>query len=335
MSKEFVFTSKIAPYIESFLREKEQKGFLKRDGLKWIMLEFDKFYNEYNIRDSYIKQETIVEWKNSRSNDSERSLYIKISAWNQLAKYMCSLGVECYIPRLPKNGGKNRYLPYVFTHKEMEEIFSTSSQIKIWKKDPRIMVFVVPALIRLLYSTGIRISEALEIKNEDIDFEKRCIRIIGEKNNTERLSAINDSLLLVLKQYKEFRDCIRVENILLPNHHFFITQLGKKCCVNRIRDWFNEILKFLGIKQKTGGNPPRLHDLRHTAAVHALIKMVKNDIDIYCALPIISAFLGHVNVRSTEMYVRMTAEAFPELINMEKLAAQIFPTVESLNIESI
>ncbi|UKB78346.1 tyrosine-type recombinase/integrase [Chryseobacterium sp. MEBOG07] len=331
MNKKFVFTSKLSPYIEGLLREKEHKGLLKRNGFKWIMLEFDKFYVENNIQNVYIKQEIIAKWRNTRVNDSSRTIYNKLSAWRQLARYMCSIGIESYVVRLPKNGAKNLYKPYIFTHHEMDKIFSVSDQLRIRVRNAQVIMFVIPALIRLLYSTGIRIGEALEIRNKDIDFEKKCIRIKGAKNYTERLAAINDSLLLVLQQFKKFRDRIPIDNILLPDHYFFISHLGKKCNDETTRKWFYEILRFCGIGQQTGGNSPRLHDLRHTAAVHGLMKMIENNTDIYCALPVISNFLGHKKVSSTEVYVRLTKEAFPHIINPQMMVSSVFPKINLLN----
>jgi integrase len=62
------------------------------------------------------------------------------------------------------------------------------------------------------------------------------------------------------------------------------------------------------------GHGPRLHDLRHTNAVHALNGWVKADKDVYSLLPILSKFLGHEHIRSTEKYLRLTAEVFPDII---------------------
>lgn len=59
MACNIVYKSKLAPYIKGFLSEKEQKGLLASDRLRWVMHEFDKFYIEYGIEDVYIKEETI------------------------------------------------------------------------------------------------------------------------------------------------------------------------------------------------------------------------------------------------------------------------------------
>jgi len=76
---------------------------------------------------------------------------------------------------------------------------------------------------------------------------------------------------------------------------------------------FREILWESGISHGGKGTGPRLHDLRHTYAVHSLKRVVERGIDVYCVLPILSTYLGHTSVEATSRYVRLTADAFPEI----------------------
>ena len=335
MSENFIYKSKFAPYIEGLLKEKEQKGRLKSAAFKYAMLEFDRFFLEHNIIDLHIKKNVITTWRGARINDSESCLYHKYVAWSQLCKYMCSLGIECYIPQMPRKGCRNDHIPYIYTHEEIQTIFSTCDRLRIIKNQNRTPMFVMPALCRLLYSTGMRISEALAIKNEDIDFENRIIYINKSKNNQQRLAAINESLLLVLKRYGDFRNEIPINEVYLPERNFFVTQLGRPCRYENILDWFHQILYHSNIPKQSCRIRPRIHDLRHTAAVHALEKLVKNGSDIYCALPLLSAFLGHKNISSTETYVRLTQEMFPDLIKMEDGTSNVFPQIQFTKIEDI
>lgn len=322
MDKKFVYTSKLAPYIKGFLKERDLKGY-NSSTIKWYFLEIDKFCNDYNILDHYIKEDIINKWASTRTNDSDPSLYKKYNAWN----YMRDLGIDCYVPVPYRKGTKNNYIPYIFTHEEIQTIFLLSNSLKISYQYSQTMIFTMPAILRLLYSAGLRIGEALAIKNKDINFEKRIIVINDSKNNTQRLAAINDSLLPVLLQYKEFRNKNPIEKILLPESPFFVTQRGKSCLRESVRHWFYDILNRAGISSKLGGNPPRIHDLRHTAAVHSLANMVRNNIDVYCALPMISVFLGHSDPKSTNNYVRLTNEMFPEIIQLEHPTSLIFPQI--------
>lgn len=244
---------------------------------------------------------------------------------------MCALGIDCYIPRLPKKGRRNQYVPCIFTHQEIQKIFFTADKLKVHHLPHRSPLFVIPAICRLLYSTGIRVGEALSIKNKDIDFEKRVIYINGLKNNLQRLAVINETLLAVLLQYKGFRDKIPINNILLPDHPFFINQLGRPCTKNSIGIWMSKVFRYSGIVKTAGRNSPRVHDFRHTSAVHSLTQLVKNDVGIYCALPMISTFLGHKSIRSTEMYVRLTHEMYPEVLKVDSATLSLFTEMKFNN----
>jgi len=73
----------------------------------------------------------------------------------------------------------------------------------------------------------------------------------------------------------------------------------------------------------------RLDLLRHTFAVHSLMKMTKSGYDLYYTLPILSTYMGHKSIGATEQYVRLTEEMYPELLNDErKLCAYVFPGIK-------
>lgn len=92
---------------------------------------------------------------------------------------------------------------------------------------------------------------------------------------------------------------------------------------------FRELLWMAGISHGGKGKGPRLHDLRHTFCVHTLAHQVREGVDLYCALPVLSAYLGHTSVAATQHYLRLTAEAYPDLIqSVSNVCAYIFPEVE-------
>jgi integrase/recombinase XerD len=71
---------------------------------------------------------------------------------------------------------------------------------------------------------------------------------------------------------------------------------------------------------------PRVHDLRHTFAVTSLANMAESGIDLYVSLPVLSTYLGHQSLESTNQYVRLTKHIYPHLINDVNLICQdVFP----------
>jgi len=101
MSEQFKYKSVFAPYFDSFLKMKDIMGY-GLNKFRWIFLELDRFFFETGVTDAYITSEQIAAWSKTRVNDKARTLYDKYSVLSQFCRYMCHLGQECYIPRLPR-----------------------------------------------------------------------------------------------------------------------------------------------------------------------------------------------------------------------------------------
>tara|TARA_R110002072_G_scaffold74469_6_gene176452 strand:- start:2917 stop:3489 length:573 start_codon:yes stop_codon:yes gene_type:complete len=184
---------------------------------------------------------------------------------------------------------------------------------------------MIPALFRLLYGTGLRINEALSILDGDINLESNYLVIRNSKNNQERLIPISGSLSAVCREYVKYRDMMPVSR---ENGYFFISLNGNKCKSGVVYGWFRKILVRAGIPYAGGHQGPRIHDLRHTFAVHSLAKMAESGLDLYCALPYLSTYLGHQSIRATNGYVRLTAEMYPGLLkNIDTVCLNVFPKI--------
>jgi len=329
MSEPFNYNSIFAPYMVGFIKMKQDLGY-NMLRTKWILLEYDKFFVGIGVKDLNITGELIDQWRKTRINDGQRTIYTKYSVWSQFCKYMCNLGHECYIPRLPKGVSKNCFTPYIFSHQQMEDIFRACDSLRLHDKHMSTIIFITPAVVRLMYGTGIRVSEALSLKNGDIDFENHCILIRKTKNGEQRLAPLLDTLQQVLEEYIANRNRMPLLKVLDPKGYFFISPSGTFCRAGSVYCWFRKILANSGIQHIGNHQGPRVHDLRHTFAVHSLTKMAKSGHDLYYTLPILSTYMGHKSIGATEQYVRLTAEMYPELLNDErKLCSFVFPEIKT------
>lgn len=296
---------------------------------KWILYEIDRFLQESNILEPIITRELVQQWRKTRINDALSTIYNKYSIIVQLARFMSRQGQECYIPRLPEQSrSKCNFTPYIFTLDQIDRILHLSDRLRMYDRHMNNTIFCVPAVLRLLYSTGLRISEALSIKNEDVKFDKRYILIRKTKNGCERIVPINDSLFEVLQQYNSYRDKIPVKNVSSPNSFFFIKSDGKYCNAQSVYKWFRQLQTECGIPYAGNHHGPRVHDLRHTFAVHSMVQLAHEGQDLYSSLLIISACLGHKSLFATEQYVRLTSEMYPELISQcSTINAFMYPKI--------
>ena len=332
MSKQSEYRSVFAPYFDSFLKMKDTLGY-GLNKFRSTFLEFDRFFVEAGVTDAYITSKQIATWRLSRVNDKARTLYDKYSVLSQFCRYMCHLGHECYIPRLPKQKELD-FIPYVFTHEQMERIFRECDRLTMQFANMNSALFAIPALIRFLYSTGVRIGEALSIKNVDVDYSRHRIIIRETKNKMQRMVPVNSSLEEVMKQYETYRNRMPIEGLTDKESFFFVSAIGKPFTKSTAYSWFKKVLRQCGIPHIGKQQGPRVHDIRHTSAVHSFEKMVKSGVDIYCALPILSTFLGHKTIKGTEKYVRMVREIYPDIIEMENpVTSFVFPNKPEIDID--
>lgn len=313
MNKTFVYSSIFAPYIELFIHEKELQGY-KMTQLKWILLEFDRFMEQIKKDNLFISSADIRKWIATRTNDKPTTLYQKHSAIANFCRFMSLLGYECYIPTLPRNRRSN-YSPTIFTHEQVSAIFKVCDKMVMKEHHANSIMIIMPSLLRLLYSTGIRISEALSILNKDVLFERKAIVLNNTKNGYQRLAPINDSLEGVLRQYISYRSRIPFSGTSHPQAHFFVSTSGKPCSRRTALTYFHRIIHQCGIPRCSNQRGPMIHEIRHTSAVHALVKLTQSGQDVYTSLPLLAAFLGHKKVLDSENYIRLTQEMYPDLMH--------------------
>jgi integrase len=308
---------------------KETMGFGLRK-FKEILKEFDRFFIMENVTELFITQPLIAKWRTTRVNDSNRTVYDKYSVISQFSRYMTHLGYPCYAPRLPKRNFGN-YVPYVFTHEQMRCIFLACDSMIMPSSNMDSKLFAIPAVLRLLYSVGMRVSEAVSLMNNDVDFKHNRIVVRKTKNQQQRLIPLNPSMLQVLCQYRDARNRLPLQDIDSPDGIFFISPSGKALNKGNVYMWFRKVLKKCGIPHVGKNHGPRVHDLRHTCAVHSLMNQVKTGYDIYNVLPVLSVFLGHKSLAGTERYVRLTQEMYPDIIKLEQsISSFVFPSLPQI-----
>lgn len=324
------FKSSLGKYFQVYYDEQVALCLSVSDKLMRLHV-FDNYLFKKYKSPIFLSETVVNEMLDYLVNEEKRDRYRYTSTFAMFAKYLVRLGIPCYIPsvgRMPKSN----YLSYIYSHEEINKIFIAADSLRNKKHHNKSMLFIMPVLIRLLYSTAIRLGEALSLQNKDVDFEHHTITLNNTKNGSQRIAPINTSMEKVLRQYIAYRNKLQVKNISAPDSPFFVNLLGQPCTNHAVLTRFVEILHIAGIEYKGNHLGPRIHDLRHTACVHTMIKMSKEGKDIYCTLPNIAAYMGHKNYSSTNKYLRLSKEMFPDIISIsyhlgESLDATIYKNV--------
>jgi integrase/recombinase XerD len=165
---------------------------------------------------------------------------------------------------------------------------------------PTIVTKTLHCLYGLLSVTGLRISEALKLTCQDIDFDSGVLTINHSKFGKSRLVPLQASSVKMLRDYQHTR-----QSAIGNRHvvHWFINQYGKPIGYDSVRYHFRKIFQVMGHQPQPGRANPRLHDLRHYFAVSTITRWYEDGADVHAKLPILSAYLGHVETRDTYWYI--------------------------------
>jgi integrase len=318
MSK-YQYNGIYARFLENYISFKKNIGY-KADSIAVMCFLFDKFTIHEGETVVGITKELAAQWIHKRANEAERTMYARVSFINQFSAFLTDNGFpSCQIP-MPVHYRRADYVPFIFTSKQLHLMFAICDNFHI-NTNMNCTVVILPALIRFLYGTGVRINEALAIKAKDVDLENNTCIVRDSKNGKDRMIPFSESLSAVCKQYRE-----SVSNAAHLSDYFFIKRNGRRCVCAVVYKWFRRMLCEASIPHGGKGHGPRLHDMRHTFSVHALVKMSESGLDLYYSLPVLSAYLGHQSMEATDKYVRLTSNMYPQLIHdTNNICSYIFP----------
>ncbi len=267
---------------------------------------FDKFCLEHYPQETQLKREIVMHWAELRPQEHVNNLIRRITPIRQLAKYMHSIGVDAYvIPRgIPAKG--IRYIPHIYTNKELTAFFASIDRCKYVNNTPA-RHLVVPVIFRVLYCCGLRSSEATGLKVKDVDLEIGKLMIRNSKGNKDRHVMLSGDVLNLCRIYHEKVSKIFPESIYFFPNHRGIRYNDSTLWYTFHQFWDRAEVGFIS------GNPPRVHDFRHTFAVNLLNQWVSENKDLNAYLPYLSMYLGHAHLAETDYYLHLVPEFFPVL----------------------
>ena len=318
-----LFLGIYASHLKDFIASKRHLGFCYRTEENTLKV-FDRFTIQRGETVPGITKQLSDAWYDLNPNISQGFRNQRCLTLNQFASYLCDIGIRSYIRSIPRCA--HSFTPYIFSRSQITSLFEGCDALVVGKKNASTILMVLPCLIRLLYGTGLRIGEALALKDSDVNLDDNYLIVRDSKNGKQRMIPISISVAAVCRQYREYRDRMPLGRV--KDDNFFVSVCGKNCKRDSIHKWFSKALTIAGIRRSENG--PRLHDLRHTFSVHSLAMMAESGSDLYCSLPVLSGYLGHECLQSTNHYVRLTSEMYPGLLkDVDMVCLNVFPKLEA------
>ena len=213
------------------------------------------------------------------------------------------------------------FIPYIYTVDELKRLLAATDTLQT-SLSP-LLALTMRSLLLLLYGTGMRIGEALSLTLQNVDLENRLLTVRDSKFFKTRLVPIGPRLTTVLADYLSRRN-----QVPLPDGEasaFLATRTGLHLDYKRVNKLFCRLRKVAEIRREdTVRYQPRIHDIRHAAAVHRVIAWYRAGMDVQRLLPQLATYLGHVDVASTQRYLSMT----PELLHEASLRFERYAQTE-------
>ena len=288
--------------LNAFLDAKVAAGFQERSFTIRLSV-FDKFCKQQALDAPIFTEELADKWCKRRTGEATTTHYSRVNAIKHFLSYLNNRGYNVHITR-DIAFKKTQFQPHIYSEDETRRYFQAVDNYETRKNKKNALQY--PVLFRLLYCCGSRIDETLRIRKKDVDLEDCVIRLVETKNNRERFVALSDSLAHLTRRYAD-----KCFYLLGDDDYIFRSESGGHCNYDTIYEHHRLFLKSAGIPYVGNSEGPRIHDWRHTFSVNSFKQMIDAGMDMYVALPVLSAYLGHKTILATEGYVRLTMAMFP------------------------
>lgn len=244
----------------------------------------------------------------------------RVTAMRQLCAFMESLGIPCwqvpprYLPAEPRD-----FRPYVLSDSDIDSLVRAADSLAA-RNDGKASAPIYPALVRLLLSCGLRISEALSLEVGDIGTGEDGLPVLSvtnSKNGVSRLVPVAESVAARLRALAESSDASSGPLFASPF-------TGRPWAYETVRKAFRLLYGEADVRTWDGGLP-RIHDLRHTFCCRSLDRMLASGMSEREAVPILAAYVGHVNYVDTERYLHLTRHDHEAFVESERALGSLIP----------
>jgi integrase/recombinase XerD len=257
---------------------------------------------------SHITTALALEWAQQPTTVQPAEWARRLGTVRCFARYRYATDVLTEIPPmglLPHRSTRAR--PYLYSDEEVEQLLAAALKLPTNWHRTSLYPWKFHCLIGLLSTTGMRMSEALNLQICDVDLEQALLTVRGAKLGKMRLIPLHASTRDVLADYLRRRTEFFGTAV---SPYLFVSNRGNQMDQAGLHRTFYKLSRSVGLRGADASHGPRLHDFRHRFAMKVLTAWYESGQDSTRLLPVLSAYLGHVRVEDTYWYL----SAWPELM---------------------
>jgi integrase/recombinase XerD len=301
---------KLYSCVDAYIARKRASGFIYRASGK-ILWRFAHFVGNLDI--SSIREHHLNAFlaRNAVSNNTWRR-YV-----SYLGKFFVYWFARRQLRQIPaakqKPATKTAFFPFVYSRSEIRHLMDA---IPACVRYPRCLLDAetLRTILLLVYGTGMRIGDVLRLSDSHVDLKQNTIHIQGAYPQLSRDVPIGRDVARLLRQYleKTRRAKFGVGKAL------FLTEKGKPVPYAVVGHSFQHLRKLADVKRPNSSYQPRIHDLRHSFAVHSIASWRHGDLSTERMLPILAAYMGNVNLEGFERYLELSPSTYKAQLNCLK-----------------
>lgn len=287
----------VAVKVETFLRDRRQAGFRLQTAAVYLR-SLARFAAHKRHRGP-ITSSLVVAWVQASETQACINFARKLNAiqsflqfWNQRDSR------NELVPRGFFGPSPSRIHPHVFTTKEISDLVEASAS---WRADSQRRA-TYSTIFGLLAATGMRVSEALNLRCMDVDLEQSVLTVVNTKFNKNRHIATHPSVTRALRRYRQLRDADPAN----AKSEFWFAIGGRPVCVGVLQQVFVKIGRRLNWRCRGDHPRPRIHDLRHSFICRRIESWYAERKNVSNLMISLSTYVGHVKPSSTYWYLTAT-----------------------------
>jgi len=297
MTAPVIYQSSLGPAIQDYLALRRALGCgCQADA--WVLYGLDRFLGEH----AALTADSFEAWCLAMAPTSPNTRRSRMYIVRKLCLHMRRTNSECFLPDsnlFPRPQQSVR--PYIFSEGDILKLLKAASALKPKSTSP-LNAETHRIAIVLLYTAGLRRGELVRLTLSDYDPIEHTLLIRASKFHKSRIVALSLDAAREMDTYVVARHRIShggEDSLLICRFHGIRGRSGPG-----LGRTLHHLFCRAGIRMQNG-RVPRVHDLRHTHAIHALLRWYRNGVDVQARLPSLATSMGHVSPISTAHYLAL------------------------------
>jgi len=292
--------------VQEYLEERRRCGFaLASPGFQ--LMAFARFADQSGHRGS-LTQRLILDWVQGQRPSAPHAVWAaRLKIIGPFAKYRARFDSRTEIPDLRMFGkASKRITPHIYTEQEVVDLLAAA---RAMRPRGRLRPVLYETLFGLLAATGLRISEALQLRYADIDPAHETLTVRQSKFAKSRLVPLHPTVCEALRRYTAVRQLFAPVS---QEAFLFVSRSGARLSRSTALNVFKRLCADLKWTARGDRALPRIHDLRHTFICRRILRWYQQGTDVDNRMPALSTYVGHACVSCTYWYLT----GIPELMTV-------------------